>query len=753
MKKVLLGLLVATAPAAAQPANDVEVPQLVLEQGDQSSSSGDEALDLANIVQSAAKGVTTVQEAPAIVTVVTSDEIRDRQFQNMSELIDTVPGWQRMGVAHSNLPIALVRGQGQAVQFLQDGLSMFDPFVNVPAIGNAQPMEMIKRVEMITGPGGVLWGSNSLLGILNVITKDAEDVEGVETGLQLGDGPGERMYAHAYAMGGKSDLAGGKAKVFLHGSVTTYQGGAFQNPLIEYHNALPQPNSPNIYGPLATSEQPQSLVVNLDGKLTIGKLQIRASIPFGTMYTPMGLSGNPVRDVDNTYDPNNHDRKNGFTDYDRYVVAEYHTTGLTGRVYAQQFARSFNPLIILTPWNLIQGGASFSTNLVSYRAGAAFDGDLDVGRKLRVLYGAEGFHEFTDPDGPQSSFNSPDDLTRLPILCPREASMGMLVPVSGCPLQFAYPANRTVVSAYVDPQWRPSKKLILDAGIRLSVAPEALGDLSYPLTTTLAGTAVYNFIPNWHLKLNYAQGFRPPVFNNTSSNGEAVEIGGNPDLKVETSDAAQAEINARIYKGNRRIRELSFRVDGSYTRIQNLIQVNSGAYNNTADRALYSVEFLGKLYVQGGHRLELGYTWLRGESADRGRLRNLPEHWFSLASVFSLISNKLTATTTLRVQGASEDANRLVEYRDSSIMGSDIINPVTVQATDMVMDRIAPIAELIAGVQYTPSQKLAFRATVYNALVQHAYQPDVYFDYEPHLEYLPNPYEGFRAYFSAMYSY
>ena len=43
-------------------------------------------------------------------------------------------------------------------------------------------METIKRVEMITGPGGVLWGSNSLLGILNVITKDAEDVEGVEIG-------------------------------------------------------------------------------------------------------------------------------------------------------------------------------------------------------------------------------------------------------------------------------------------------------------------------------------------------------------------------------------------------------------------------------------------------------------------------------------------------------------------------------------------------------------------------------------------
>jgi outer membrane receptor protein involved in Fe transport len=758
MKKVLFALLVATAPAAAQPANDVEVPTIVMEQNAEASQSSDEALDLANIVQSAAKGVTTVQEAPAIVTVVTSDEIRDRQFQNLTELVDTVPGWGRVGLAHSNFQIPMVRGQSFAVQFLQDGLSMFDPFVNVPSVGPEQPMELIKRVEMITGPGGVLWGSNSLMGILNVITKDAEDVEGVETGLQLGDGDGDRMYARAYAMGGKSDLAGGKAKLFLHGSVTTYQGAGFQNPLLEYHSALPQPNSQNVYGPLATSQQPQTLVVNLDGKLTIGKLVFRIAAPFGTMYTPMGLSGDPVRDVTNTYDPNNHARKNGFTNLDRYVSAEYRSrfahdkAGITARVYAQQFVRTFNPLIILTPRAGVEGGAAFGADLTSYRAGAAFDADVEVSRKLRVLYGAEGFHEFMNGDT-ISDFVSPDNLALLPIRCPQEPDgMGSIVAIPGCPVTFAYAANRTVLGAYVDPQFRPSKKLILDAGVRLQVAPGALGNLSYPLTTTLGGTIVYNFLANYHLKLNYAQGFRPPVFNNTSSNGEGVEIGGNPNLKVETSDAAQAEINGRIYKGDRRIRELSFRIDGSYTLLQNLIQVQSGNYANTADKALYSVEFLGKLYVQGGHRIELGYTWLRGDSADKGRMRYIPEHWFNLGGVWAL-ANKLTATTTLKVTASTEDANRLVEYRNATLNGSDIMNSVTVQATDLVMDLLPPVAELNLGVQYAPTQKLAFRVTVYNALLQHSYQPDVFADYEPHLEYLPNPFEGFRAYFSAMYSY
>src|SRR5262249_11680165 len=158
----------------------------------------------------------------------------------------------------------------------------------------------------------------------------------------------------------------------------------------------------------------------------------------------------------------------------------------------------------------------------------------------------------------QSQFLSPYDLTRLPILCPREydpARMA-LVPVAGCALPFAFDTRRTVLGAYIDPQWRPSKELILDAGARLpgappstgtrlQVAPPSLGTLTYALEPTFAGTIVWSFIPNWHLKLNYAQGFRPPVFNNTTSNGEGLQIAGNPNLKVETSEATQAEVNAR----------------------------------------------------------------------------------------------------------------------------------------------------------------------------------------------------------------
>ncbi|MEZ4363527.1 MAG: TonB-dependent receptor [Kofleriaceae bacterium] len=796
---VCLFALVAPRIAVAQSeigfVADVEVPTVVLDSAVDlnSTTSEDSELDLSNIVLAAAKGITTVQEAPAIVTVVTADEIAERQFSGIESIMDIVPGWYRTSVFHSQFPMALVRGQAQASQFLHDSISLFDPFVNAPTTSRVLPVEIIKRVEAITGPGGVLWGSNSLMGILNVITKDAEDVDGTEVGVTVGGGDGDRRMLHAYAMTGITDLLGGAVKVFAHGSFETYQGANHQFPMLILHQPLPQPESPNLYGPLLSSQPLQSYVFNFNGKLSLGKLQLRFSYPLGERHNPVGLSGNPIQSTlpndsmctgDNPdpmmcLDPEKRGRDVQVNYWDRYAVGEYRTrfaedrAGLSVKGYLVQFVREFAPLQILAPSQFtnpvtmnsveLQGGLGFAVDNTSYRAGGAIDGDAELSRNLRLLYGAEGFSEWKpinttrsrQGEGTEATFSTPYELSAaLPLLCPRRYVDGRLELLPGCPVTFAFPATRTVLGAYLNPQYRPNKKFIFDLGARVQVAPEQLGKLSYPVNTTFAGTVVWNFIPNWHLKLNVAQGFRPPAFNNTTSNGTAVQIGGNPDLKVETSDAAQAEVNARIFKGDRRIRELSFRVDGSYTRLQNLIQINTGRYQNTGERALTSGEFLGKLYIQGGHRFELGYTYLLGTTSDRGRLRSLPEHWFNLGAVFNIVDDKLTGTTNLRIAGAAEDPNRIVEYRDLVLdERGGVAVPRVVGASELVLDRLPPSAELTLGLTWNLSRKFAVRGTVYNALDGHYYQPDAFFDYEPRLEYLPNPYERIRAYVSAAYKY
>lgn len=786
---------------------DIEIPVIILEDSGADTSEGDTELDLANIVQSAAKGVTTVQEAPTIITVITNEDIESRGFNNIQAMVDTVPGFLRVGGIHSQFPFPFVRGHSQATLFLHNGLSLFDGAVNTPSLGRVQPMETIKRVEMVTGPGGVLWGANSLLGILNIITKDAEDVDGVEAGLAAGDGNGDRGMGRAYVMAGVPELWNEDSKLFLHASFETFVGAGFEMPNHLFSASTPQPNSNMIYGPLTEVSPKRSMLLNLSGKVSAGNLAVYFQAPFVKNYLPLNFAGSAIREHlpedtlrnpdtgmlecpdDGVYDANDRclDRGRAARDneqefIDRYVNAEYRTrladgkAGITLRGYVLQNVRVFKHLTILPPLpDLLEGGLAFKADTSAYRVGGAFDGDYELPGNLRMLYGAEAFHEWNlntndeglsrQGDGILATFFGPYQLDRLPLPCPKRlGETGDVEFVPGCPLTFAFKTNRSVLGAYLNPQWRPSKKLILDAGARIQAAPEQLGEQSYDLTPTISTSAVYNFIPDWYLKLNYTEGFRPPVFNSTVSNGESVQVDGRIDLKVETSQAAQAEVNARIFKGSRRIRELSFRADYSYTRIENFIEVVGGRYENNPDRAMHSAELLGRLYVQGGHRLDLGYTYLTMTSEYAGRIRSVPEHWFNLSGFFNVVDEKLALSTNLRVIGAAEKPSRLVEYRglaedeEGVVIDAATGMPVaggglTVTPSELVMDRLPPGADLTIGFIYSPMARLTLTAFAYNALNARYFQPPSFYDLEPRFEVTPNPYEDFRFTVGADYKY
>jgi len=832
---LLLGL---GGPAAAQDV-DIEVPVVILEEGPITPGGGSGEIDLANIVQTAARALTTIQEAPAIVTVITGEEMRERGFTTVEEVADAVPGWLRIGAIYNQFPFLAARGIIQSSLYMVNGVSMFDPNFNVATVHRVQPIETIKRIEMVTGPGGVLWGANSYLGIVNTITKDAEDVDGVEADVGAGTGNGDRDYLRGYVMAGLPELWSDSSKLFIHSSFETYVGPGYELPFHMFSQPLPNPNSITLYGPLTQANPPRSMMFNFDGKLTIGALSLTFSAPLVERHLPNGFPGFVTNknlredtavlclsDADDSivgaaqpgncptgthegglacpneqpyFDPNdfcldkgrkNRDDRLDF--FDRYLIADYRTrlaggkAGLAFKGYFTQFVRNFRQLGILGPVpGLLEGGLAFHFNGTNYRTGGAIDGDIDLPADLRLLYGVEAFHEW-NPDrtttngsrqgaGTESRFDGPYQLERLPFLCPRTLDDdGNVIFVPECPLTFAFDASRTVMGAYANPQWKASDKLILDAGARVQVAPGSMGNLSYPVEPLFSGALVYDvsdWLPggNWHTKVNYTEGFRPPVFNNTNSNGDSVQIDGRPDLAVERSQAGQVEINGRLFKGDRRLRELNFRADYSYTKLENLIQVVQGRYENTADRGIHSVEVLGKLYLEGGHRVELGYTWLQMITADKGMFRSLPEHWFNLAGIFQL-SDSVTVTTAARVLGALEDPNRIVEYRDYGYndlgrvvncgttctggfdnMGTE--TNLTVQPHEMVLDRLPPSADLTVGIAYTGIKRLRLAAFAYNALNARYYQPDSFFDYEPRLEFVPLPAQDFRFQVHASYSY
>jgi outer membrane receptor protein involved in Fe transport len=768
------------AGSGTAQAQDIEVPILVIDQDTDSGEEGtDDDLDLANLVTSAAKGLTTVQEAPAIITIIPGEEIQDRQAMHFEDLLDGVPGFMRHNSFNGMFPQPMARGMVQGVLSLQDGVSTFDSWFNAQTIHRGVPLEMVKRVEIISGPGGVLWGANSYVGVINIISKDAEDIDGVEVGVRYGDGRGDEDAMRIYAQAGLPELMGKPDwGLVLHASYERYKGAVYDRPAHMFSTPLPNPNSKHIYGPSLPSDQPMSSIVDLTGKLTMGNLTLQVVYPFMDRYMAYSFNGPasyedlPEDDLEecqmlqdpngspNCWDINEASRRSEVTFFERRAQAEYKTrfsdkAGLNVKVYGLQFVRQMDPILVLlpTPELDLKGGLAFYFDADAYRAGTSVDGDYEITDKFRVLYGAEGFHEWL-PDtvttsrqgaGIQATFLSPYDLAKLPLLCPRTG--GIYSPdtgvtgdtfVEGCPVTFRFDVSRTTVGGFGSFQYRPSDRLILDAGARLQMAPELSStSRGYGLQPTLGAAAVYEFIPDWHVKLNYAEGFRPPTFNATDANGEAVQIDGARDLEVERSRSGQVEVNFIAYI--------------------------AGVNTNVGDRGIHSGEFLAKLYLKGGHRLELAYTTNRIEMADRGQFHAVSNNWFSLTSI-----NKLAPTlhmaSEVRVYGAFEDPNRRVDttglQRDpltgaaTTVMGRQ--GSVTTNAYDVVFDRQPAAAEVRLGLAWIPDfadQKLRLQGVVHNAFDVERGSYDISNDLEPRLEIINTEYEAFRFYLSGTYSF
>jgi outer membrane receptor protein involved in Fe transport len=261
---------------------------------------------------------------------------------------------------------------------------------------------------------------------------------------------------------------------------------------------------------------------------------------------------------------------------------------------------------------------------------------------------------------------------------------------------------------------------------------------------------VWNFYQDMHLKANYANGFRPPVFNNTDSNGAAVQFGGNRNLSNEQSQAFQGEWNARVLKNIGPIRALQLRADYAFTELTSLIVISNGSYSNRrsdsldlndpSKRRIHSVEASARMFA-GEHVLSLGYTFLNVSTNDRGVLRNMPQQWFSLGWVLSIIPGWLEQNGTLLVLGGYDDPNRIRGLTRAD--GSSIAT-----FSDLTFDRLPPQAILNLGVRAKfLKNRLWTSFNLYNALNQRYFYPDPFYDLAPTVEVSPTPAPGWSFFF------
>ncbi len=164
-----------------------------------SSSLADLSLeDLANIeVTSVSKRPEKPSEAAAAIFVITSEDIRRSGANSLPEALRLAPNLEVARTGSSQYAIS-ARGfdttTSNKLLVLIDGRSVYTPLYS-GMFWDAQDVVLqdIDRIEVISGPGGALWGSNAVNGVINIITRRAGDTEGLL--LRGGAGNEERAFA------------------------------------------------------------------------------------------------------------------------------------------------------------------------------------------------------------------------------------------------------------------------------------------------------------------------------------------------------------------------------------------------------------------------------------------------------------------------------------------------------------------------------------------------------------------------------
>ncbi|MCQ8179826.1 TonB-dependent receptor [Methylomonas sp. SURF-1] len=136
----------------------------------------------ATTVSLAVKNQQSLQEAAAAAYVISNEEIRRSGMQSIPEVLRKVPGLEVARVDANQWAITS-RGFNGAfankLLVMVDGRTVYDPF-NSGVYWNEQdyPLEDVDRIEVIRGPGATLWGSNAVNGVINIVTRTAQESRG-----------------------------------------------------------------------------------------------------------------------------------------------------------------------------------------------------------------------------------------------------------------------------------------------------------------------------------------------------------------------------------------------------------------------------------------------------------------------------------------------------------------------------------------------------------------------------------------------
>lgn len=141
---------------------------------------------MAMTVKIASQTEQPVGRAPAVVSLITADDLRATGASNLMEILQSVPGVYVKTNLFGAKPLITFRGaSGANVLLMINGAPAKDLVWSPGIFWKGVPASMIERIEIIRGPGSALFGSDASAGVINVITKTAGRIPDGEAGVRV----------------------------------------------------------------------------------------------------------------------------------------------------------------------------------------------------------------------------------------------------------------------------------------------------------------------------------------------------------------------------------------------------------------------------------------------------------------------------------------------------------------------------------------------------------------------------------------
>jgi vitamin B12 transporter len=137
----------------------------------------EDAFELEDIVVTAGLQPISITDVASSITVISREEIEQKQVLYLSELLRDVPGFavSQAGGAGSQTQVRVRGAEANHLLVLIDGVRANDPSANDEFQYQFALTSNIERIEIIRGPQSATWGSDAVAGVINIIRKKTVD--------------------------------------------------------------------------------------------------------------------------------------------------------------------------------------------------------------------------------------------------------------------------------------------------------------------------------------------------------------------------------------------------------------------------------------------------------------------------------------------------------------------------------------------------------------------------------------------------